>query len=122
MEGFGKGFMDFINGIEAKVEKQREDDYVPRDYQFSDGEGVEEADLLGDSGSDQAGWSDDDDDAPKVNKASSSTKKVTFAEEEDSSGEDDFDDEEAEFGEDEMEEMGEDEGEEDNGSEELEGE
>jgi len=113
--------MDFINGIEAKVEKEREDDYVPRDYQFSDGEGVEEADLLGDSGSDQAGWSDDDDDAQKVYKASS-TKKVTFVEDEDSSGEDDFDDEEAEFGEDEMEEMGEDEGEEDDGSEELEGE
>ncbi len=29
VEGFGTGFMDFINGIEAKVDKMGEDDYVP---------------------------------------------------------------------------------------------
>ena len=77
--------MDFINDIETKVEKRGEDDYVPQDYQFSDGEGVEEADLLGDSGSDQAGWSDDEE-APKVNKKMAS-KRVTFADD-DSSDED----------------------------------
>ena len=29
VEGFGTGFMDFINGIEAKVDKMGEDDYLP---------------------------------------------------------------------------------------------
>jgi hypothetical protein len=36
--------MDFIDGIESKV--KGEEDYVPHDYVFSDGEGIEEGDGI----------------------------------------------------------------------------
>lgn len=93
--------MDFIDGIGTKVDKPGEVDYEPQDYQFSDGEGVEEADLLGDSGSDQA-WSDDEE-SPIANRKTAS-KKVTFAKEDSGS---DYDDEESEDGEDGSDEEGE---------------
>ena len=60
-EGFGSGFMDFIDGIEKKVKLMPEDEYQPKDYEFSDGEGAEEGDLFmeeGGSGSDQEGFDD----------------------------------------------------------------
>jgi hypothetical protein len=60
-EGFGSGFMDFIDGIEKKVKLMPEEEYLPQDYEFSDGEGPEEGDLLmdeGGSGSDQEGFDD----------------------------------------------------------------
>ena len=44
-EGFGRGFMDFIDGIETKVKTQAVEGYRPQEYVFSDGEGVEEGDL-----------------------------------------------------------------------------
>lgn len=59
-EGFGTGFMDFIDGIEKKVKLMPEEEYLPQDYEFSDGEGPEEGDLLmeEESGSDQEGFDD----------------------------------------------------------------
>lgn len=37
--------MNFIDGIEKKVKNPNEDDYVPEDYEFSDGQGMDENDL-----------------------------------------------------------------------------
>jgi hypothetical protein len=37
-EGFGKGFMTFLDGITGKLENI--DDYEPEEYEFSDGEGI----------------------------------------------------------------------------------
>ena len=44
-EGFGRGFMEFIDEIEVKVKGEKER-YVPKEYEFSDGEGIEEADMV----------------------------------------------------------------------------
>ncbi len=60
MEGFGKGFMNFIDGIGDKLKKGKEE-YRPEEYVFSDGEGVEEGEFMeGDEGeeSEQEGFSD----------------------------------------------------------------
>ena len=52
--------MDFIDGIEKKVKLMPEEEYLPQDYEFSDGEGPEEGDLLMEEGSDsdQEGFDD----------------------------------------------------------------
>ena len=50
--------MDFIDSIGTKVQKQ-EDDYIPQEYVFSDGEGVEEGDIVSEhNSSDQEGFDD----------------------------------------------------------------
>lgn len=52
-EGYGTGFLDFLDDIENKI-KMNAKQYEPKEYEFSDGEGIEEGDLIGngDSGSD----------------------------------------------------------------------
>ena len=52
--------MDFFDGIEKKVKLMPEEEYLPQDYEFSDGEGPEEGDLLMEEGSDsdQEGFDD----------------------------------------------------------------
>lgn len=63
-EGFGDGFMNFIDGIEEKV-KVDKSYYKPQEYVFSDGEGPVEEDFFnaGDvSDSDQEGFDDNDSD------------------------------------------------------------
>ncbi|CDW86880.1 nucleolar mif4g domain-containing protein 1 [Stylonychia lemnae] len=45
VEGYGTGFMDFLDGIENKI-KSKKEVYRPQDYEFSDGEGPEEGDIL----------------------------------------------------------------------------
>jgi hypothetical protein len=57
-EGFGRGFMSFIDDIEKKVKTIPPEEYRPQDYQFSDGEGIEEGDLLDEESSEQEGFSD----------------------------------------------------------------
>lgn len=83
VEGFGKGFMDFIDGIEGKL-KNGQDDYVPQNYEFSDGEGIEEGDMYGIggadmedfSGSDQEGFDDmSNDEQPKNTKKNQHKKQ-----------------------------------------------
>jgi len=66
-EGFGKGFMNFIDGIEKKIKNLKEDDYVPENYEFSDGEGMDENDLreMQEDSSEQEGFSDFSDDNQK---------------------------------------------------------
>ena len=66
-EGYGTGFMDFIDGIEKKVREMKPEEYLPKDYEFSDGEGAEEGDLLMEeqSGSDQEGFDDIESDTDK---------------------------------------------------------
>lgn len=43
--------MSFIDDIEKKVKKLSPDEYRPQEYQFSDGEGIEEGDLEGEDSS-----------------------------------------------------------------------
>jgi hypothetical protein len=52
--------MDFIDGIEKKVRTMQPEEYLPQEYEFSDGEGQEEGDLIMEeqSGSDQDGFDD----------------------------------------------------------------
>jgi hypothetical protein len=38
--------MDFIDGIEKKVRGMDAEEYLPQEYEFSEGEGPEEGDLL----------------------------------------------------------------------------
>lgn len=64
--------MDFLDGIEDKL-KVDTDEYEPKEYVFSDGEGPEEGDLLmeneveeGDSGSDQEGFDDFESDDEEI--------------------------------------------------------
>lgn len=45
IEGLGIGFMDFLDGVSKKV-KMDKGQYKPVEYEFSDGEGMEEDDLL----------------------------------------------------------------------------
>lgn len=46
-EGFGTGFMDFIDDIGNKLTMNSKA-YTPKEYEFSDGEG-DQMDLFGDS-------------------------------------------------------------------------
>jgi hypothetical protein len=52
--------MDFIDGIEKKVRSMQPEEYLPQEYEFSDGEGQEEGDLIMEeqSGSDLDGFDD----------------------------------------------------------------
>lgn len=43
-EGYGDGFLDFLDDIQNKVSMNRKQ-YKPQDYEFSDGEGIEEGDV-----------------------------------------------------------------------------
>ena len=81
-EGFGKGFMQFVDGIEKKVKGLV--DYKPLDYEFSDGEGVEEGELMGDESSEQEGFSDimSEDGQKKLTEKDDRKKKVHFIEDE----------------------------------------
>ena len=62
--------MSFIDDIEKKVKTIKPEEYRPQEYQFSDGEGVEEGDLLEEDSSEQEGFSDimSDDEKPAKNK------------------------------------------------------
>ena len=92
--------MSFIDGIETKVVKST--DYQPEDYQFSDGEGVEEGQLqaVADDDSDQEGFDDvisEDDSSPKTKAKSSKVKgkaSIVQESEEDESIIDEYDDDE----------------------------
>lgn len=60
--------MDFIDDIEKKVYNKKEEEYLPQEYEFSDGEGFDEDDLRAmnadqdnndnESNSDQEGFDD----------------------------------------------------------------
>lgn len=59
-EGFGKGFMDFLDQLDGKIAVDPKQ-YKPQEYEFSDGEGPEENELMiggGGSDSDQDGFED----------------------------------------------------------------
>ena len=50
--------MSFVDSIEKKVRNMKEEEYRPQEYQFSDGEGVEEGELMMDDSSEQEGFSE----------------------------------------------------------------
>ena len=59
--------MSFIDGLEDKLKLKTDDDYIPQDYEFSDGEGPEEGDFMiegadNEENSDQEGFEEFSDD------------------------------------------------------------
>lgn len=110
-EGFGTGFMDFIDGIEGKLGAE-EEAYEPKEYVFSDGEGVEEGDMVGfaSDDSDQEGFDDleSEDEAP-VPVVKGGKKHIKREEESEEDEEEEQNDEDDEENEDDGEELGEDE-------------
>ena len=59
VEGLGKGFMDFLDNVTSKV-KMDNKKYKPEEYEFSEGEGMEEEQLQmnEESDSDQEGFNE----------------------------------------------------------------